>query len=100
MKLGDFGVAGYLDNEHPSLKTKTGTYGFMAPEVNLGQAYNCKADIYSLGCTAVQMAEGTPGDSLRRNHWSLDFVSFVRLCCTPDQKNRPNIKELKNVLNE
>lgn len=46
-KLGDFGIAKSMD--HMTQATKTGTYGYMAPEVYRGYAYYSTVDIYSLG---------------------------------------------------
>lgn len=46
-KLGDFGIARTM--EKTSGGTKTGTYDYMAPEVNWHQEYHTEVDIYSLG---------------------------------------------------
>ncbi len=46
-KLGDFGIARTM--EHTTNATKTGTYGYMAPEVYQGRPYGHAADICSLG---------------------------------------------------
>jgi len=46
-KLGDFGVAKAV--EHTMSGTMTGTYDYMAPEVELHRPYNRTVDIYSLG---------------------------------------------------
>ncbi len=46
-KLGDFGIA--KTSDHTTKATKTGTYGYMAPEVYWGKPYNASVDIYSLG---------------------------------------------------
>lgn len=98
VKLGDFGIAGHLENDEDLLKTRTGSAGFMAPEVTFNIGYNYKADIFSLGCTAVQMAEGKPNDALQREGWSKDFLDFVRKCCTVEADDRPSLQELINVI--
>ncbi len=46
-KLGDFGIAKAV--EHTTSGTLTGTYDYMAPEVELHRPYNRTVDIYSLG---------------------------------------------------
>ncbi len=46
-KLGDFGIAKTV--EHTMGGTVTGTYPYMAPEVNNRQPYGSAVDIYSLG---------------------------------------------------
>ena len=46
-KLGDFGIAKAV--EHTTSGTMTGTYDYMAPEVEKHLPYNRTVDIYSLG---------------------------------------------------
>jgi len=62
VKLADFGAAKRLEHEQSDMMqnlTMKGTPYFMAPEVFL-QKYNCKADVWSVGCVAFQMATGQP----------------------------------------
>lgn len=47
-KLTDFGIARHLD-EGSNAMTRAGTKPYMAPEVNKHEAYDKRADIYSLG---------------------------------------------------
>lgn len=55
-KLGDFGIARTVDGT--TRGTKTGTYGYMAPEVFNGKEYNSTVDIYSLGIVLYQYLNG------------------------------------------
>jgi serine/threonine protein kinase len=59
-KIADFGISTKLDGA-TSAKAKTliGTPYWMAPEV-MSESYNHKADIWSLGITAIEMVEGEP----------------------------------------
>lgn len=53
-QLGDFGVAKRMP-AHPILETMAGTAAYMAPEVARGEAYDCRADLYSLGIVLYQL---------------------------------------------
>ena len=85
----------------------------MSPEVLSNSEYNKKTDIWSLGITAIEMAEGdppysniyhmramfvipkSPAKSLTQpEKWSPEFNAFVRRCLTVDPKRRPTAKEL------
>ena len=61
-KLGDFGIA--KTSDHTTKATKTGTYGYMAPEVYWGKPYNASVDIYSLGLVLYWMLNERRGPFL------------------------------------
>ena len=49
VKVIDFGLSKHLDSNIRSLKSRVGTPAYMAPEVILGNTYDLKCDIWSLG---------------------------------------------------
>jgi serine/threonine-protein kinase OSR1/STK39 len=59
IKLGDFGVSAIFK----SFERKTSFVGsayWMAPEIIKHQSYDIKVDIWSIGITAIEMADGKP----------------------------------------
>jgi len=129
VKLADFGVAGQLTNTTSKRNTFVGTpfwyvttssslcqflisyhkrtYTFlyrMAPEVIKQSMYDSKADIWSLGITAIELAKGEPPNSelhpmrvlflIPKNNppqltgsYSKPFKDFVEACLNKDPEN-------------
>jgi len=58
IKIADFGYC--CKKGDPDDKARVGTTNWMAPEVIKGKVYDCNADVWGLGITAMEMFEANP----------------------------------------
>ncbi|EMS50568.1 ABC transporter B family member 25 [Triticum urartu] len=132
VKLGDFGVAAQLTRTMSKRNTFIGTPHWMAPEVIQESRYDGKVtspslppsslsqsnisgavDVWALGVSAIEMAEGMPPRSTvhpmrvifmissepapmleDKEKWSLLFHDFIAKCLTKDARLRPPAIEM------
>jgi len=122
-KLSDFGVSAALIEsgyKRTGRRTFTGTPCWMAPEVMESQGHNHKADIWSLGITALELAFGKPPyadqrpmkimimvtqndppsahaystEERKKDSLGRDFHKFVKMMLKKNPTKRPKAKDL------
>ncbi|XP_065561039.1 serine/threonine-protein kinase mig-15-like isoform X2 [Artemia franciscana] len=117
VKLVDFGVSAQLDRTIGRRNTFIGTPYWMAPEViacehNSEATYDNRSDLWSLGITALEMAESqpplcdmhpmralfliprNPPPRFKSKKWSKKFHSFIETVLVKDYHQRPYTDQL------
>ncbi|XP_053483869.1 myosin-IIIb [Ictalurus furcatus] len=118
VKLVDFGVSAQLSSAQLHRNTSVGTPFWMAPEViaceqQFDYSYDARCDVWSLGITAIELAEGdpplaemhpvkalfkiprNPSPTLRHpDQWCRSFSHFIAQCLIKDFEARPSVTHL------
>ena len=93
VKLSDYNISNQLLNLN-NLKTP--------PELTSKNNYNIKCDIWYLGLTCIELAEGNINYNINNkekknknefknnNLWSLEFIDFIHKCLNDNPNNRPS----------
>mmetsp|Transcript_20182 Transcript_20182/g.34037 ORF Transcript_20182/g.34037 Transcript_20182/m.34037 type:complete len:688 (-) Transcript_20182:3070-5133(-) len=112
-KLADFGVSAQMTQTIQKRNTVIGTPFWMAPEVIQETSYDGKADIWSLGITLIELAEGQPPHYnvhpmraifkipmtaapvfKKPNEWSSDMINFLSCCLQKSTEERSTAASL------
>ncbi|KAJ1275564.1 hypothetical protein BS78_05G145500 [Paspalum vaginatum] len=112
IKLADFGMAKHI-SAYTSIRSFKGSPYWMAPEVIMNSnGYSLSVDIWSLGCTILEMATAKPPWSQYEgvaaifkignskgipdipDHLSSEAKSFLKLCLQRDPAARPTAAQL------
>jgi len=111
-KIADFGVSAQLGSGANSMSI-IGTPLWMAPETIQGEAWDYSADIWSLGITAIEIAQGKPPyseeNAMRAVYllgtkppptlkeaakYSKEYNDFIAQCLRKDPSQRPSAMDL------
>lgn len=118
IRLIDFGVSAELSNILMRRNSSVGTPFWMAPEViaceqQLDYSYDIRCDIWSLGITAIELADGVtplseqhpmralfkiprskPPSMKNPERWSHEYRDFIAKCLVKDFEIRPHASEM------
>lgn len=116
-KLADFGISAQMVGDEKRTTTIGSSY-WMAPETLMGGGYDSRADIWSLGITLLEMAEGIPPLIEEQPHkavfrivndppprlsnpkaWSPEFNDFIANCLVKNPEKRPTSDIMLKVSN-
>ncbi|XP_071862177.1 STKc_myosinIII_N_like and MYSc_Myo21 domain-containing protein ninaC isoform X2 [Bombus fervidus] len=118
VKLVDFGLSKMFQGEMGKRYTCIGSPSWMAPEVamskgNNSEGYGSRADVWAVGITAIELADGKPPfqdmhptralfqivrnpppNLYRPSNWSQNFNDFIAECLEKNPENRPFMAEI------
>ncbi|KAI9828449.1 MAG: hypothetical protein M1832_002877 [Thelocarpon impressellum] len=112
VKLADLGVSAQVSNLQSQRHTFVGSPFWMAPEIIVSAGHDFKADIWSLGITALEMINGEvpcqnmhptkalfqipkqPAPRLEGPQYSRDLKDFIAACLVKDPDRRSTAREL------
>ena len=111
-KLADFGISKDDIRSLSGCSTLCGTAYWMSPENLLEQNYGYKCDIWSFGCTALEMLNGEPPYSAMKRHAAMvkigneglnpsfpkgtsnHCIKFINMCVQKEPQKRPSTTAL------
>ncbi|GBG30421.1 Protein kinase, putative [Hondaea fermentalgiana] len=113
VKLADFGVSALVQSRFDRCHTAIGAPFWMSPECISEEAYDGRTDIWSLGITVIEMAEGRPPNShihpmralfliptqrppkfSEPTKWSRDMREFLEASLTKAHDERPTAAQM------
>lgn len=113
VKLADLGIAKKMKDKNTLETELAGSPHWLAPEVASGLGYNTKVDIWAVGITLLELAEGQPPHTdlgplevleaiasaptptlSNPEQWSDGMKEFLGMCLEKDPDVRPPAREL------
>ena len=107
IKIGGFGIIKILTETNKYIKDQIGKIHYIAPEIESGEKYNNKIDIYSLGCIIYELLtlneyytdkkiqkECKINEEIYNNKWQ----ELINLLIKKDHHERPDIEKVYNLI--
>ena len=107
IKIGDFGIS-KINKDYA--KTQIGKIRYLAPEIIIGNKYNNKIDIYSLGCIIYELLTlneyyidkriDEKDCKIDANLYNPKWQELIDLLLKKDYHERPDIEEIYNMIKD
>ncbi|XP_055376536.1 neither inactivation nor afterpotential protein C [Condylostylus longicornis] len=119
VKLSDFGLTREVDSTFGKTGTCIGSPCWMAPEIVTApekketEIYDSRSDVWALGITAIELADGKPPFAdmhptramfqivrnppptlIKQSAWSQNFLDFIAECLEKNPENRAHMLEI------
>ena len=85
--LSDFGCSEKINESNENLYGLKGTLPFCAPEILAGKKYSTKCDIWSLGCTIIEMGGMSPWQGKKLDNYYQCITIIVKSNDVPEIPN-------------
>ena len=108
IKIGDFSVSRILTTNKKFTKSQVGKFHYFAPEIEKGEEYNNKVDIYSLGCIIYELFTlneyynvkyENKNKNINIDIYNPKWQNLIDLTLNSDFNKRPTIDEIYNLIN-
>ena len=103
IKIGDFGISKIIATNKYT-QSRIGKYQYFAPEIEMGEKYNNKIDIYSLGCIIYELFTQNKyyidkrirekDCQINLEVYNLKWQKLIDLLLNKDYHQRPDIEDV------
>ena len=107
IKIGDFGISKIITTNKYS-QSRVGKYRYFAPEIEIGEKYNNKIDIYSFGCVIYELFTQNEyyidkrirekDCQINSEVYNTEWQKVIELLLNKDYHKRPDIEEVYSLI--
>jgi surface protein len=105
IKIGDFVVSKILTTTKNYTVSQVGKHHYFAPEIEKGEKYNNKVDIYALGCIIYELFTLNEYYNVKNENVTINtkiynpkWQNLIDLTLNDDYNKRPNIDEVYDYI--